>query len=79
MLFRSAPLPPSILEARPPATPWAFFRLLERGSATPRGAQTLSATFIVGGRDLLYSFRFGTQRIPYNLPALEQFRCPTGM
>lgn len=57
---------------------WSFFRLLDAGAPTPRGDR-LVATFVVGGRELQYQFSFGSRVMPYNLPALREFRCPAGI
>jgi type VI secretion system protein ImpL len=65
----------------PPATfersgVWALFRALEQ--ATVRGDR-LVANFFVGGRDVQYQFTTGSSLNPFTLPALREFRCPTGI
>ena len=65
----------------PPATfersgVWALFRALEQ--ATVRGDRMV-ANFFVGGRDVQYQFTTGSSLNPFTLPALREFRCPTGI
>jgi type VI secretion system protein ImpL len=63
---------PSILER---TGPWSLFRLLEAGSMAAH-AETATATFIVGGRELTYQITTGSIKNPLNLNALREFRCP---
>jgi len=76
-LFSSSqPAPaPSVLQK---TGPWSFFRLLDDGGAVAQG-NNLIASFIVGGRELQYKFQIGAAANPYSLPALREFRCPTGI
>ncbi|MCI4678282.1 type VI secretion system membrane subunit TssM [Rhodoblastus acidophilus] len=57
---------------------WALFRLLDAAGARQHGDR-MSASFILGGRELQYQFAFGTSANPYLLPALREFRCPAGL
>jgi type VI secretion system protein ImpL len=66
---------PSILER---TGPWSLFRLLEAGSMSAR-AETVTATFIVAGRELKYQITTGSIKNPFNLSALREFRCPSGL
>ena len=65
---------PSVLER---TGPWALFRILEAGSMTS-SPETVSATFIVAGRELRYEITTGSIN-PLNLSALRDFRCPDGI
>lgn len=71
----TASLAPAVLEK---TGAWALFRLLDVGGAAQRGDR-LVASFIVGGRELQYQFAVGTNLNPFTLPALREFRCPTGL
>jgi type VI secretion system protein ImpL len=55
---------------------WALFRLLDRASkaARPNG---ITASWIVGGREVSFEFRTGTVFDPLQLPALSEFKCPS--
>jgi type VI secretion system protein ImpL len=66
---------PSILER---TGPWSLFRLLEAGSVSAR-AETATATFIVAGRELKYQITTGSIKNPFDMSALRDFRCPSGM
>ena len=66
---------PSVLER---SGPWSLFKFLEAGNMQVR-AETASATFIVGGRELRYQITSGSLRNPLNLSALREFRCPSGI
>ena len=57
---------------------WALFRLLDAAGARQHGDR-MSASFILGGKELQYQFAFGTRANPYLLPALREFRCPSGL
>lgn len=57
---------------------WSLFRLLDAAGARKRGDR-LVASFLVGGRELQYQFAFGTNVNPVTLPALREFRCPSGL
>ena len=67
--------PPSVLER---TGPWSLFRMLEAGSLTAKG-ETASASFIVAGNELNYQISTGSVRNPFNLAALREFRCPSGI
>jgi type VI secretion system protein ImpL len=55
---------------------WALFRLLDSASVSPR-PNGLTASFIVGGRDIQFQIGTGTVFNPLLLPALREFKCPT--
>jgi type VI secretion system protein ImpL len=58
--------------------PWAFMRLLEYGSVS-KTTDGMRARFVIGGRDVTYNFQIGSIANPFNLPALAQFGCPSGL
>ena len=58
--------------------PWAFMRLLEYGKVSQVG-DGMRVRFVVGGRDVTYTFQIGSAANPFNLPALAQFSCPSGL
>jgi len=66
---------PSVLER---TGAWSLFRMLEAGSLSARG-ETASASFIVAGQELSYQISTGSVRNPFNLAALREFRCPSGI
>jgi len=39
----------------------------------------VTASFIVGGRELQYQFTAGSAQNPLTLGALREFRCPSGI
>jgi type VI secretion system protein ImpL len=57
---------------------WALFRLLDSASVSPR-PNGLTASFIVGGRDIQFQIGTGTVFNPLLLPALREFKCPTAL
>ncbi len=57
---------------------WAFMRLLEYGSVS-KTEDGMRARFVIGGRDVVYTFQVGSVANPFFLPALTQFSCPTGI
>ncbi len=57
---------------------WSFFRMLDAGAVLPRGDNVV-ATFSVGGKEVSYQFNVGSLMNPLILPALREFRCPTGI
>ena len=58
--------------------PWALFRLLDKGNVTPRG-DAVTASFIVGAREVSYQFTSSSLNNPLSLAALRQFKCPNGL
>jgi type VI secretion system protein ImpL len=52
--------------------------MLDAASPTRQGDRIV-ATFIVGGTTLQYRFSVGSVQNPLSLPALREFRCPTGI
>jgi len=66
---------PSILER---TGPWSLFRLLEAGSVSAK-AETATATFIVAGHELKYQITTGSIKNPFEMSALRDFRCPSGI
>jgi len=68
--------------ARPPSTlerqgAWSLFRMLDSAGAVKRGDR-IFATFVVGGQELTYQISVGSVQNPFSLPAIREFRCPTG-
>ena len=57
---------------------WALFRLLNSASVSPR-PNGLTASFIIGGRDIQFQIGTGTVYNPLLLPALREFKCPTAL
>lgn len=57
---------------------WALFRLLDAASVSPR-PNGLTASFIIGGRDIQFQIGTGTVFNPLLLPALREFKCPTAL
>jgi type VI secretion system protein ImpL len=55
---------------------WALFRLLDRATKSPR-PNAITASWIVGGRDVPFQIGTGTVFNPLQLPALAEFKCPT--
>ncbi|MBH0237511.1 type VI secretion system membrane subunit TssM [Methylobrevis albus] len=58
--------------------PWALFRLLDTGSVLKKG-DAISASFVVGGREASFQFSTGSLLNPFSLPALRDFKCPSGL
>ena len=57
---------------------WAFFRLLDKASKTPR-PNSITASWIVGGREVPFQIGTGTVFNPLQLPALAEFKCPSSL
>jgi type VI secretion system protein ImpL len=57
---------------------WALFRLLDAGSVLLHG-NAVSASFVIGGREVSYQFTAASLNNPLSLPALRQFKCPNGL
>lgn len=57
---------------------WALMRLLDQGSLSRQG-DTLMARFVVGGREVSYRIQIGAVANPFFLPALSEFKCPSGL
>jgi type VI secretion system protein ImpL len=72
------PAPPSPPSELARSGQWALFRLLDAASISPR-PNGLTASFIVGGRDVQFQIGAGTIYNPLQLPALREFRCPTSL
>ncbi len=66
---------PSTIERR---GPWSLFRLIEAGAPVVHG-DSVTASYIVGGRELQYQVRAGTMLNPFTLPALREFHCPSDL
>jgi len=66
---------PSVLERN---GVWSLFKLIDASSPSQRGDR-LNASFIVGGRELQYQFTAGSTQNPLTLPALREFKCPSGI
>jgi type VI secretion system protein ImpL len=56
---------------------WGLFRMLDSAGAQKRGDR-IFANFVVAGRELTYQIAVGSVHNPFNLPAIREFRCPTG-
>ncbi|WP_267359722.1 MULTISPECIES: type VI secretion system membrane subunit TssM [unclassified Methylobacterium] len=57
---------------------WSLFRLLDSGSVLKQG-DAVVATLTASSRQISYKFEVNTVQNPLALPALREFRCPTGM
>ncbi len=57
---------------------WAFFRLLDKASKAAR-TNGITASWIVGGREVPFQIGTGTVFNPLQLPALSEFRCPASL
>ncbi len=68
--------PPQLLAER--TGTWSLFRMLDSGSVLRQG-DSVVATFVAGGRELSYRFNVSSILNPLVLPALREFRCPTGI
>ena len=68
--------PPQLLVER--TGTWSLFRMLDSGSVLRQG-DSVVATFVAGGRELSYRFNVSSISNPLVLPALREFRCPTGI
>ncbi|ACK51282.1 type VI secretion protein IcmF [Methylocella silvestris BL2] len=66
---------PSTIERR---GPWSLFRLIEAGAPVPHG-DSIVVSYIVGGRELQYTFSAGSTQNPFTLPALREFHCPSDL
>ncbi|SDA93770.1 type VI secretion system membrane subunit TssM [Mesorhizobium qingshengii] len=55
--------------------PWALKRLLDKATITG-GDSTVTARFLIGGRDVTYTIQTGSGPSPFFLPALSDFSCP---
>ncbi len=55
---------------------WALFKLLS-GRMLPRGNE-VTVSFDIGGRKATFKLRVLAGDNPFTLPALREFRCPTG-
>ncbi|GJD47750.1 hypothetical protein OPKNFCMD_0460 [Methylobacterium crusticola] len=57
---------------------WSLYRMLDTGSVLKQG-EGIVATFVIGGRQLSYQVNVSSLLNPLALPALREFRCPTGI
>jgi type VI secretion system protein ImpL len=57
---------------------WSFFRMLESGSVLKQGDGVIGS-FVVSGREVSYQINVGSLLNPLVMPALREFRCPTGI
>jgi type VI secretion system protein ImpL len=68
---------PSELLPRPAGSQWALFRLLDLASKSARpNVNAITATWILGARDVPFQLGTGTASNPLRLPALTEFKCP---
>jgi type VI secretion system protein ImpL len=58
--------------------PWSLFRLIDAGSPLRRG-DGVSTSFVIGGREVSFQFQVSSLVNPLGLPALREFRCPSGL
>jgi type VI secretion system protein ImpL len=58
--------------------PWAFMQLLRAGNPRQVG-DVMQVNYVIGGRNIGYDVRVNALANPFNLSALTQFRCPTGL
>lgn len=60
--------------------PWALFRLLDAArKGRTQVADEFNVTFTVGGRFAIFDLRAGSAFNPFDLPALDRFRCPQSL
>jgi type VI secretion system protein ImpL len=57
---------------------WAFFRLADAGAMIQRGS-AVNVSFIVGGREVSFSFSSASLDNPLSLASLRHFECPNGL
>jgi type VI secretion system protein ImpL len=57
--------------------PWAFYKLIDRGSPKKRGDSIL-LNYVIGGRYVTYQVKVGSLANPFALPELQRFTCPKG-
>jgi type VI secretion system protein ImpL len=57
---------------------WALFRLIDRSSVIQRG-QSISASFVIGGREVSFQLSAASLSNPLTMPSLRQFSCPSGL
>ena len=74
--FFGGATPPTLLADK--HGPWSLFRLLDTGSLLKQ-EDSVVATLTAGGRELSYRVSANTSQNPLALPALREFRCPTGL
>lgn len=55
--------------------PWAFMRLMSSGRASDNG-HGMDVRFVLGGREVAFGVQVSTDKNPFNLPALSEFKCP---
>ena len=55
---------------------WAWFRLLDAAQISGSASDRFSVTFTVGSRSASFQLQAGSVINPFNLRALESFRCP---
>ena len=77
-VFGGTPPPPPAPAVLERTGAWSLFRMLDAGAAAKRGDRMV-ARYIVGGRELTYQFTISSLQNPFSLPALREFRCPTGL
>jgi type VI secretion system protein ImpL len=58
--------------------PWSFMQFIREGSPRQVG-DILQVTHIIGGRNISYDIRVNALKNPFNLAALREFRCPSGL
>jgi type VI secretion system protein ImpL len=58
--------------------PWALMQFIREGSPRQVG-DIIQVTHIVGGRNVSFDIRVNALKNPFNLAALREFRCPTGL
>jgi type VI secretion system protein ImpL len=78
LLPQGQPAPVQASEISGGPGPWALFRLLDKASKSPR-SYGITASWIVGGREVPFQLGTGTVFNPLQLPALAEFKCPAAL
>lgn len=59
------------------APPWAWFRMMDKGTMEPSGqGERFLLNFVVDGRKVVYELTASSVINPFQRDALEQFQCP---
>ncbi|HEX4767749.1 MAG TPA: type VI secretion system membrane subunit TssM [Lichenihabitans sp.] len=58
--------------------PWSLFRMIDAASVLNQGDK-VTASFVIGGKEVSYQFAAGATANPLSLPALREFKCPQGL
>jgi type VI secretion system protein ImpL len=74
-LNRGLATPPAVIEEQ---GAWSLYRMLDRAQIRPQ-RNGIVARFSVEGHEVLYQFTVSAISNPLTLPALHEFRCPSGI